>query len=100
MRTPVLAKMGGVCLFRSRSLPGVVIQLPAFGVVDGLAVGLPLLVHQVEPGDALPIGGWVLLYPSGGGNRPDRVLMRRLCRLIGDSGVPFFGSHHCRVKHG
>lgn len=65
MRTPVLAKMGGVCLFRSRSLLGVVIQLPAFGVVDGLAVGLPLLVHQVEPGDVLPIGGWVLLLPAG-----------------------------------
>ena len=65
IRTPVLVKMGGVCLFRSRSPPGVVIQLPAFGVADGLAVGLPLQVHQVEPGDALPIGGWVLLLPAG-----------------------------------
>ena len=99
MRTSVLAKMGGVCLFRSRSLPGVVIQLPAFGVADGLAVGLPLLVHQVEPGDALDWGLGVT-SPSGGGKWPEIVLMRRLCRLIGDSGVPFFGSHHCRVKLG
>ncbi len=62
MHTPVLAKMGWVCLFRSRSLPGVVIQLPAFGVVDGLAVGLPLLVPLFEPADPLPT--WGLVSPA------------------------------------
>lgn len=46
--------------------PGVVIQLPAIGVADALAVGLPLLVPQVEPGDPLPEGGWVLLPPQRG----------------------------------
>ena len=46
----------------STPLPaGVTVQLPAIGVVDALAVGLPLLVLQVEPGDPLPLGGWVLL---------------------------------------
>ena len=42
----------------------VVIQLPAIGVADALAVGLPLLVPKVEPGDLLPVGGWVLLTPQ------------------------------------
>ena len=51
----------------SAPLPsGVVIQLPAIGVADALAVGLPLLVPQVEPGDLLPQGGWVLLPPQRG----------------------------------
>ena len=45
---------------------GVVIQLPAIGVADALAVGLPLLVPQVELGDPLPVGGWVLLPPQRG----------------------------------
>jgi len=45
---------------------GVTIQLPAIGVADALAVGLPLLVPQVEPGDPLPVGGWVLLPPQQG----------------------------------
>jgi LysM repeat protein len=44
----------------------VVIQLPAIGVADALAVGLPLLVPQVEPGDPLPVGGWVFLPPQRG----------------------------------
>jgi hypothetical protein len=30
------------------------------------ANGLPLLVPQVEPGDPLPVGGWVLLPPTRG----------------------------------
>jgi len=51
----------------SAPLPaGVVIQLPAIGVADALAVGLHLLVPQVEPGDPLPVGGWVLLPPMRG----------------------------------
>ena len=51
----------------SAPLPaGVTIQLPAIGVADALAVGLPLLVPQVEPGDLLPLGGWVLLPPQRG----------------------------------
>jgi LysM repeat protein len=51
----------------SAPLPaGVVIQLPAIGVADALAVGMPLLVPQVEPGDPLPVGGWVLLPPQRG----------------------------------
>ena len=51
----------------SAPLPaGVVIQLPTIGVADALAVGLPLLVPQVEPGDPLPLGGWVLLPPQRG----------------------------------
>ena len=51
----------------SASLPaGVTIQLPAIGVADALAVGLPLLVPKVEPGDLLPVGGWVLLLPQRG----------------------------------
>jgi hypothetical protein len=51
----------------SAPLPaGVVIRLPAIGVADSLAVGLPLLVPQVEPGDLLPMGGWVLLTPQRG----------------------------------
>jgi len=51
----------------SAPLPsGVVIQLPAIGVADALAVGLPLLVPQVEPGDLLPQGGWVLLPQQQG----------------------------------
>jgi hypothetical protein len=44
----------------------VVIQLPAIGVAHALAVGLPLLVPQVEPGDPLPVGGWVFSSPIGG----------------------------------
>jgi len=44
----------------------VVIQLPAIGVSDALAVGLPLLVPQVEPGDPLPVAGWVLVPPQRG----------------------------------
>ena len=51
----------------SAPLPaGVTIQLPAIGVANALAVGLPLLVPQVEPGDSLPVGGWVLLPPQRG----------------------------------
>jgi hypothetical protein len=51
----------------SAPLPaGVVIQLPMIGVADALAVGLSLLVPQVEPGDPLPVGGWVLLPPQRG----------------------------------
>ncbi len=51
----------------SAPLPaGVTIQLPMIGVADALAVGLPLLVPQVEPGDPLPVGGWVLLPPQRG----------------------------------
>ena len=49
----------------SAPLPaGVTIQLPAIGVADALAVGLPLLVPEVEPGDRLPLGGWVMLPPQ------------------------------------
>ena len=52
----------------SAPLPaGVVTQLPAIGVADALAVGLPLLVPQVEPDDPLLVGGWVLLPPRGVG---------------------------------
>ena len=51
----------------SAPLPaGVTIQLPAIAVADALVVGLPLLVPQVEPGDPLPLGGWVLLPPQRG----------------------------------
>ena len=51
----------------SAPLPaGVVIQLPAIGMADELAVGLPLLVPQVEPRDPLPVGGWVLVPPQRG----------------------------------
>ena len=51
----------------SAPLPaGVVMQLPVIGVADSLAVGLPLLVPKVEPGDLLPQGGWVLLPPQRG----------------------------------
>ncbi len=51
----------------SAPLPaGVVIQLPAIGVAYALAVGLPLLVPLVEPGDPRPAGGWVLLPPTRG----------------------------------
>lgn len=51
----------------SAPLPaGVVIQLPAIGVAYALAVGLPLLVPLVEPGDPRPVGGWVLLTPQRG----------------------------------
>ena len=32
----------------------------AIGVADALAVGLPLLVPQIEPGDRLPVGGVLL----------------------------------------
>jgi hypothetical protein len=46
--------------------PGVVIQLPAIGVADALAVGMALQVPQVEEGDPLPVGGWVLLPPQRG----------------------------------
>ena len=42
------------------------IQLPAIGVADSLAVGLPFLVPKVEPDDLLPLGGWVLLPPQRG----------------------------------
>ncbi len=51
----------------SAPLPaGVLIQLPTIGVADALAVGLPLLVPQVEPGDLLSVGGWVMLPPQRG----------------------------------
>jgi LysM repeat protein len=51
----------------SAPLPaGVVIQLPAIGVADSLAVGLSLLVPQVEPGNPLPVGCWVMLPPQRG----------------------------------
>ena len=51
----------------SAPLPaGVVIQLPVIGVADALAVWMELLVPQVEPGDLLPVGGWVLLPPQRG----------------------------------
>ena len=51
----------------SAPLPaGVTIQLPVIGVADAVAVGLPLLVPLVEPGDPLPLGGWVLLPPQRG----------------------------------
>ncbi len=50
----------------SAPLPaGVTIQLPVIGVADALAVGLPLLVPQVEPGDLLSVRGWVLSPPRG-----------------------------------
>jgi hypothetical protein len=45
---------------------GVTIQLPVIGVADELAVGLHLLVPQVEPGDPLLLGGWVLLPTQRG----------------------------------
>jgi LysM repeat protein len=45
---------------------GVTIQLPAIGVADELAVGMVLLVPQVDPGDPLPVGGWVMLPPQRG----------------------------------
>jgi len=61
MRTPVLAGRARVCLLGSGCLPGAVIQLPAIGVAGALAVGLHLLVPQIEPGDPLPVGSWVLL---------------------------------------
>ena len=52
----------------SAPLPaGVTIQLPAIGVADALAVGLPLLVPQVEPGDPLPMGGGGAVAAPGGG---------------------------------
>ena len=66
MRTAVLAGKGRVCLLGPGCLQGVVIQLPAIGVADALAVGMPLLVPQVEPGDPLPVGGWVFSSPIGG----------------------------------
>ena len=51
----------------SAPLPaGVTIQLPAIGVADALAVGLPLLVPHVEPADPLPLEGWVMLPPQRG----------------------------------
>jgi LysM repeat protein len=51
----------------SAPLPaGVTVQLPVIGVADELAVGLPLLVPQVELGNPLPVGGWVLLPPQRG----------------------------------
>ena len=40
--------------------------MPAIGVADALAVGMELLVPQVEPSDLLPMGGWVLLPPQRG----------------------------------
>ena len=56
------------CYLASAPLPaGVTIQLPVIGVADELAVGLPLLVPQLEPGDPLPAGGCVLLPPRGVG---------------------------------
>lgn len=66
MGTPVLARRGRFCLLGPGYLPGVVTQLPAIGVADGLAVGMELLVPQVEPVDPLPVGGWVLLQPHRG----------------------------------
>ena len=59
---PQLARYPSSALLPAR----VTIQLPAIGVADALAVGLPLLVPQVEPGDSLPVGGWVLLPPQRG----------------------------------
>jgi len=51
----------------SAPLPaGVTVQLPAIGVAAALAVGMVLLVPLVEPGDPLPLGGWVLLLPQRG----------------------------------
>jgi len=51
----------------SAHLPaGVTIQLPVIGVADVLAVGMALQVPQLEPGDLLPLGGWVLLPPHRG----------------------------------
>jgi hypothetical protein len=41
-------------------------QLPASGVTAALPTGMALLVPQVEPGDPLPLGGWVLLPPQRG----------------------------------
>ena len=38
----------------------------AVTVADALAVGMALLVPQVEAGDPLPVGGWVLLPPMRG----------------------------------
>ena len=35
-------------------------------MADALAVGTALLVPQVEAGDALPVGGWMLLPPPRG----------------------------------
>ena len=42
------------------------IQLPASGVAAALPPGMALLVPKVEPGDGLPVGGWVLLQPKQG----------------------------------
>jgi len=51
----------------SAPLPaGVVIQLAAIGVAAALPQGMALLVPLVEPGDPLPVGGWVLLPPQRG----------------------------------
>jgi len=44
----------------------VVIQLPAIGVADALAVGMALQVPKAEPDDPLPLGGWVLLPTQRG----------------------------------
>jgi hypothetical protein len=38
-----------------------VIQVPATGVTAALPTGMALLVPQVEPGNPLLVGGWVLL---------------------------------------
>jgi hypothetical protein len=67
MRTAVLAGRRRFCLLGFACLPGVVIQLPAIGVADTLAVVcLPLLVPLFEPVDQLPTGGWVFSSPIGG----------------------------------
>jgi len=51
----------------SAPLPaGVVIQLPVIGVAAALPPGMALLLPQVEPGDLLLLGGWVLLPPQRG----------------------------------
>jgi len=93
MRTPVLAGRRRFCLLGFGCLPGVVIQLPAIGVADTLAlVCQPLLVHLFEPADPLATGGWVSLARSGD-KWPVGVLRRMLCRLISGSGVIFPGRH-------
>jgi LysM repeat protein len=59
---PQLARYPALALLPA----GVVIQLPAIGVADALAVGMALQVPGVEPSDPLPVGGWVLLPPRRG----------------------------------
>ena len=100
MRTPVLAGRRRFCLLGFACLPGVVIQLPAIGVADTLAVVCqPLLAPLFEPADPLPTGGWVSPAPSRG-KWPVGVLRRMLCRLISGSGVIFPGRHRLLVDQG